>query len=122
MVNRIWIDILTIRVQLVCIGCQSAVVPVIRYTIVVIIRVTCVPFAIFVVVSLVGVGHIGTVVLVVLMTIFINVLVIITVISDQVVVYIGLLNRKRLLTLPVPIVAWQHLILCTVVQNLLRVV
>lgn len=86
---------LTIRVQLVRVWCKSAVVLIIRYTIIIIIIVTCVPFAILVMVSLVGIGHVGTVVQVVLIAIFINVLVIITLISNQVIVYIGLMDRYR---------------------------
>lgn len=46
-------------------------------------------------VSLVGVGNIGAVVKVVLMTIFINVLVIVTLISNPVVVYVSLLDKSR---------------------------
>lgn len=87
--------ILTIRVQLVCIGCKSAVVLIIRYTIIIIIIVTCVPFAILVMVSLVGVGHVGTVVQVVLIAVFIDILVIITLISNQVIVYVVLMERYR---------------------------
>lgn len=100
--------ILTIRVQLVSVGCQSAVVPVVRYAIIIIIIVTCVSFAILVVVSLVGVGHVGTVVQVVLMAVFIDVLVIVTLISNQVIVYVSLLDKYRqrltVLTLSVPTV------------------
>lgn len=66
-------------------------------------------------VSLVGVGHIGTVVQVVLMAVFIDVLVIITLISDQVIVYISLLDRYRqrlkVVTLPLPIVVQEHVII-----------
>lgn len=87
--------ILTIRVQLVRVGCKSAVVLIIRYTIIIIIIVTCIPFAILVMVSLVGIGHVGTVVQVVLVAVFINVLVIITLISNQVIVYVILMDRYR---------------------------
>lgn len=87
--------ILTIRVQLIGVGCQSAVVLLVRYTIIIIVVVTCVSFAILVMVSLIGVGHIGTVVQVVLMAVFINVLVIVTLISNQVIVYVSLLDKYR---------------------------
>ena len=46
-------------------------------------------------VSLVGVGHIWTVVQVVLMAVFIDVLVVITLISNQVIVYVSLLDKYR---------------------------
>lgn len=54
--------ILTICIQLFPVGHQSAVVPIIRYTIVVVVVIAGVSFPIFVVVSLVAVGDIGTVV------------------------------------------------------------
>lgn len=74
-------------------------------------------------VRLVSVGHIGTVVLVVLMAVFINVLVVVTLISNQVIVYVGLLDEHRQrLTLPVPPVALQSAMKCTVVWHLVRVV
>lgn len=83
---------LTVRIQLVGVGGQSAIVLVIRYTIVIIIKVACVSFAVFVVVGLVGVGHVRTVVQVVLMAIFVNILVVVTLVSHQVVVYVHLLG------------------------------
>ncbi len=68
-------------------------------------------------VSLVGVGHIGTVVQVVLMAVFIDVLVIVTLISNQVIVYVSLLNKYRqrlvVLTLPVLTVAPERVIIST---------
>lgn len=88
--------VLTVRVQLVCVGRQSAVVPVVRYSVVVVVVVTRVPFAIPVVVGLVGVGHVRAVVLVVLMAVFINVLVVIALVSNQVIVYVCLMSREML--------------------------
>lgn len=88
--------VLTVRVQLVCVGRQSAVVPVVRYSIVVVVVVACIPFAILVVVSLVWVGHVGAVVLVVLMAVFIDVLVVIALVSNQVIIYVRLMSRQML--------------------------
>lgn len=86
--------VLTISVQLVCIGRQSAVVPLVRYSVVVVIMVARIPFAILVVVSLVGVGHVRAVVVVVLMAIFIDVLVVIALVSHQVVIDVHLMSRR----------------------------
>lgn len=86
----------TVRVQLVLVGSQSAIVLVIRYAIIVVIIVARVPFTVLVVVSLVGIGHIGTVVQVVLMAILIDVLVVVTLISHQVIVYVGLTKERSL--------------------------
>lgn len=75
---------ITIGILLVRIGHKSAVVPVIRNAIIVIIMVTGISLAIFVMVSLVGIGHIGTVVQVVLVAVFINILIVVTGISNAV--------------------------------------
>lgn len=69
---------------MVRIGHEPAVVLVIRNAVIVIIMVTGVSLAVFVVVSLVGVGHIGTVVQVVLVAIFINILIVVTGVSNEV--------------------------------------
>ena len=121
--NSLNITTLTIRVQLVRVGCQPAVVLVVRYTIIIIIIVTSVSFAILVMVSLVGVGHIWTVVQVVLMAVFINVLVIVTLISNQVIVNISLLDKygQRFNTYYSYCRGSCHF-LCSVVQYLVRVV
>lgn len=87
-------SVLTVRVQLVCVGRQSAVVPVVRDSVIVVIVVTGIPFAILVVVSLVRVGHVGAVVLVVLMAVFIDVLVVIALVSNQVIIYVRLMSRQ----------------------------
>lgn len=86
--------VLTVRVQLVCVGRQSAVVPVVRDSIIVVVIVTGIPFAILVMVSLVWVGHIGAVILVVLMAVFIDVLVVIALVSNQVIIYVRLMSRQ----------------------------
>lgn len=84
----------TVSVQLVLIGSQSAVVLVIRYAIIVVIIVARVPFTVLVMVGLVGIGHVGTVVQVVLMAILVNVLVVVALISHQVVVDISLVKER----------------------------
>lgn len=89
-----WLCRLTIRVLLVRIGHESAVVPVIRNAVIVIIVVTGISLAVFVVVSLVGVGHIGTVVQVVLVAIFINILIVVTGIPNAVRVRVKLKERN----------------------------
>lgn len=81
-----WHILLTIRVQLVRVEGQSAVVLVIRDAVVVIIMVTGVSLAILVMVSLVGVGNVWAVVQVVLVSIFINVLIAVTLVSHTVII------------------------------------
>lgn len=73
--------ILTISVQLLWVESQSTVIFIIRDTIIIIIIITSISFAIFVMVSLVGIGNIRAVVQVVLMTIFVNILIAVTFIS-----------------------------------------
>ena len=80
---QIW---LTIRVQLIRVEGQSAVVFVIRDAIVVIIMVTGVSLAIFVMVSLVGIGDVWAVIQVVLVSVLINVLVTVTLVSHSVII------------------------------------
>lgn len=75
---------LTIRVLLVGIGHEPAVVPVVRNAVIVIVMVAGVSLAVFVVVGLVGVGYVGTVVQVVLVAIFINILIVVTGVSNEV--------------------------------------
>lgn len=83
-------ETLTVRVQLVPVGHQSAVVPVIRYTVVVIIVVAGVSLPVLVVVSLVAVGDVGTVVQRVLVAILVDVIAVITHVSHQVTVGVQL--------------------------------
>lgn len=71
---------------------ESAVVFFIRHTIIVIIVIAGVSFAVLVVVDLVGVGDVGTVVKVVLMAIFIDVLVVVTLVSNVVRVRVDLVR------------------------------
>lgn len=78
--------LLTIRVQLIRIERQPAVVFIIRDAIVVVIMVTGVTFAILVMVSLVGVGNIRAVVQVVLVSILINVLIAVALVSHAVII------------------------------------
>lgn len=80
----------TIRVQLVRIESEPAVVLVIRNTIVIIIMITSVSFSVFVMVSLVGVRYVRTVVQIVLVSILINVLVAVTLVSYAVVIRVDL--------------------------------
>ncbi|KAI1237810.1 hypothetical protein IHE44_0013897 [Lamprotornis superbus] len=75
---------LTIRISLIWVGDQSAVIFVIRDTIIVIIMVTGITFSILVMVSLIGIGHIGAVIKVILMAIFIYVLVVVTLITYEI--------------------------------------
>lgn len=60
---------------------QSTVVFFIRNAVIVIIMVTGITLAIFVVVCLVGIGDVGAVVQIILVTIFINVLIVVTLVS-----------------------------------------
>lgn len=73
-------------------------------------------------VSLIGIGHIGAIVQVVLMAILIDVLVIVTLISNQVIVYISLLDKYK----DVNRFLYLHLLECviihSVVQYLVRIV
>lgn len=69
---------------------ESAVVFVVRHTIIVIVVITGISFAVLVVVNLVGVGDVRTVVKVVLMAILIDVLVVVTLVSNVVRVRVDL--------------------------------
>lgn len=86
---------LTIGVLLVGIGHEPAVVPVVRNAVIVIVMVAGVSLAVFVVVGLVGVGYVGTVVQVVLVAIFINILIVVTGVSNEVRVRVKLEREKR---------------------------
>lgn len=86
--------LLTIRVQLIFVGCQSTVVPIVRDTVIVIVEVTGVPLAVLIVVCLVGVGDVRTVVQVILVTVFIDILVVVTLVSYKVIVCVSLLERR----------------------------
>lgn len=81
-----WPVLLTIRVQLVRVEGQSAVVLVIRDAVVVVIVVTSVSLAVLVMVGLVGVGDVRAVVQVVLVSILIDVLVAVALVSHAIVI------------------------------------
>lgn len=85
---------LTIRIRLIWVGNQSAVIFVIRNTIIVIIMVTGITFSILVMISLIGIGHIRAIIKIILMTIFIYILVVITLITYKVRVSIFLKKKK----------------------------
>lgn len=72
------------------VGDESAVVFVVRYTIIVIIVIAGVSFAVLVMVGLVGIGDVGAVVKVVLMAILVDVLVAVTLVSDVVRIRVNL--------------------------------
>ena len=84
---------LTIRVQLIRVESQSAVVFIIGDAIIIIIIITSISFPILVVISLIGIGNVGAVVQIVLMAVFINVLVAVTFISHTIRVCVKLLKR-----------------------------
>lgn len=86
---------LTIRISLIWVGNQSAVIFVIRDTIIVIIVVTGITFPILVMVSLIGIGHIGAVIKIILMAIFIYVLVIVTLITYEIRIGVFLSEEKK---------------------------
>lgn len=77
------------------VGNQSAVIFVIRNAVIVIIMVTGITFSIFVMVSLIGVGHIGAVIKVILVAIFIYVLVVVTLVTYAVRISIFLTKEKN---------------------------
>lgn len=85
-----WLILHTIRVQLVRIEGEPAVVLVVRYAIIVIIMITSVSLSILVVVSLVGVRYVWAVVQIVLVSILIDVLVAVTLVSDTIVIRVHL--------------------------------
>lgn len=89
---------LTVRVQLVPVGHQPAVVPVIRDAVVVIVVVAGVSLPVLVVVCLVAVGDVGTVVKRVLVAVLIDVLVVVTHVPDQVTVRVELQTHTRMHT------------------------
>lgn len=75
---------LTIRVQLIRVKGQPAVVFFIWDAIIVVVMVAGITFTILVVVGLVGVGDVRAVVHVVLVTVFVNVLVVVTFVSHAI--------------------------------------
>lgn len=83
---------LTVDVRLLRVGHQPAVVPVVGHAVVVVVVVAGVAFAVAVVVGLVAVGDVGAVVPGVLLAVLVNVLVVITPVSHQVVVGVPLRN------------------------------
>ena len=78
--------VLTIRVQLVRVKGQSAVVLFIGDSIIIIIMVAGVSLAIFVMVSLVGVRDVWAVVQIVLVSVLINILIAVTLVSHTVII------------------------------------
>lgn len=84
---------LTICIYLIWIRHKSAVVPIIRNSVIVIVMVTGISFTIIVMVCLVSIGNIGTVIQVILMAILIYVLVIITLVSNQIIIHIRLKKK-----------------------------
>lgn len=85
---------LTIRIQLIWIENQSAVVFFIRDAIIIIIVVTGITFTILVVVSLVRIGDVRAVVKVVLVTVLIDILVAVTFVSNAVRIRVELLSVR----------------------------
>lgn len=81
---------------MIWVGNQSAVIFVIRDTIIVIIMVTGITFSILVMVSLIGIGHIGAVIKVILMAIFIYVLVVVTLITYAIRITVFLSEEKKI--------------------------
>ena len=81
---------LTIRIQLIGVKDQPAVVLVVRDTIIVVVMVAGISLAVLVVVGLVGIGDVGAVVQVVLVSVLIDVLVTVTLVAHAVVVGIHL--------------------------------
>lgn len=81
---------LTIRIQLIGIESQSTVVFVIGDAIIVIVMVAGVPFAVLVMVGLVGIRDVWAVVQVVLVSILVDVLVAVALVSHTVVIRIHL--------------------------------
>lgn len=88
--------VLTIWVLLLRVVSEATVVPVIWDTIIVIIRITGISFTILIVVSLVSIGDVRAVILVVLVAIFIYVLIIVTLVTNKVIICIGLPQKKIL--------------------------
>lgn len=89
------LQLFTIRVQLIFVGHQSAVVFLIRDPIVVIVEITSVSLAVFVVVGLVGVGYVGAVIQVVLVSVFINVLIVVTLVTNSVIIRVRLVKQYK---------------------------
>ena len=84
------ITTLTIKVQLVPVGNQSAVVPVVRDTVVVIVVVARVSLAVVIMVGLVAIGDVGAVVQSVLVAVLIDVVVVVAHVPHQVAVRVTL--------------------------------
>lgn len=96
--NKAWVPLcvkLTIRVQLVSIRHQPAVIPVVRDTVIVIVMVTDVSLPILVVVGLVAIGDVGAVVQRVLVAVFVNVIVVVTHVPHKVTVRVELHTRTH---------------------------
>lgn len=86
---------LTVRVQLVPVGHQSAVVPVVRDTVVVIVMVAGVSLPVVVMVGLVAVGDVRTVVERVLVAVLVDVIVVVAHVPNQVTVRVELQTRTK---------------------------
>lgn len=81
---------ITIRVQLVLVGNQSAVISIFRDAVIIIIVIASISFPISIVVSLVSIGYVWAVIHVILMSIFIYVLVVIALVPNEIIIYIRL--------------------------------
>lgn len=71
---------------MIFVGHQSAVVLVIRDSVIIVVEITSISFPIFVMVGLVGVGNVGTVIQAVLVAVLINVLIVVALIPDSVII------------------------------------
>ncbi len=92
---------------------QSAVVLVIRDSIIIIIKITSISFPIFVMVGLVGIGNVGTIIQAVLVAVLINVLIVVALVTNLVIIRVSLLKHthdfvKLLQDIP-PCVYWKEL-------------
>ena len=87
--------LLTIRINLVRIECQPAVVLLIWNAVIVVIVVTGISLAVFVVVGLVGIGNVRAVVQVILVTILVNVFVAVAFVPHAIWVRISLWEEGR---------------------------
>lgn len=87
---RGWLILHTVRVQLVGIEGEPAVVLVVRYAIIIIIVITSVSLSVLVVVSLVGVRDVWAIVQIVLVSVLIDVLVAVTLVSYTIVIRVHL--------------------------------
>lgn len=87
---------LTIGVLLLRVVSEATIVSVIWDTIIVIIRITGISFSIFIMVSLVSIWDVRAVILIVLVAIFIYVLIVVTLVTNKVIICISLPPKKNL--------------------------